>query len=72
VNVAGAITASGGRRFLLAVSGGLVSTALLVFDYIGESSFVTLQLGLVGAYITGNVIQKYNAVKYKSDDDITR
>jgi len=72
VNLAGAITASGGRRFLLAVAGGLVSTALLMTDHIGESSYVTLQLGLVGAYITGNVIQKYNSVKYRNDDDIIR
>jgi len=45
---------------------------LLITDHIGESSYVTLQLGLVGAYITGNVVQKYNSVKYRNDDDIIR
>jgi len=72
VNLAGLITASGGRRFLMAVAGGLISTLLLITDHIGESSYVTLQLGLVGAYITGNVVQKYNSVKYRNDDDIIR
>lgn len=70
MNLAKLIAASGGRRFVLAVGGGLVSTLLLVADLIGESSYVTLQLGLVGAYITGNVVQKYNSVKYGNDDII--
>lgn len=72
MNLAGLIAASGGRRFLMAVAGGIISTLLLITDQIGESSYVTLQLGLVGAYITGNVVQKYNSVKYGNDDDIIR
>ena len=69
---------SGGRRFCMTIGAGLFSTALLVGGYIQEGAYVTLQLGTVGAYIAGNVIQKYGAAKFSasvdlgSDDDIIR
>ena len=55
---------SGGRRFVLTVGGGLVSTALFVGGYLTESGYITLQLATVGSYIASNVVQKYNEVKH--------
>lgn len=54
----------GGRRFLLVVTCGLVYTALLVGGYIGEGSYVGLQIATVAAYITGNGAQKYAEIRY--------
>lgn len=53
------IKRSGGRRFVMTLGAGIVSTLLLMGAYIGEQSFVTLQIATVGAYIAGNVAQKY-------------
>jgi len=58
---------SGGRRFVLTVGGGLVSTALFVGGYLTESGYITLQLATVGAYISSNVIQKYNEVRHNGE-----
>ena len=64
MTLASLIADSGGRRFCMTIGAGLISTALLLTDNIGESSYVTLQLGTVGAYIASNVVQKYNERKY--------
>lgn len=80
MNLGQVAAASGGRRFCMTIGAGLFSTALLVGGYIQEGAYVTLQLGTVGAYIAGNVIQKYGAAKFSasasinlgSDDDIIR
>lgn len=55
---------SGGRRFVLTVGGGLISTALFVGGYLTESGYITLQLATVGSYIASNVVQKYNEVRH--------
>lgn len=60
-----AIANCGGRRFLLTVGCGVVSTLLLVGDHIGEQSFVTIVIATVAAYITGNTVQKHIDSKAK-------
>ncbi len=48
----------------MTIGAGLISTALLVQGYITESGYITLQLATVGAYIAGNVVQKYTDKRY--------
>ena len=45
--------AAGGRRFLISVGCGIVSTVVLVLGYIGEASYVQLILGTVAAFVAG-------------------
>jgi len=51
------ITGLGGRRFTITIGAGLVSTLLFVCHILSESGFITLVLGTVGAYITGNTVE---------------
>lgn len=64
MNLRQVIADSGGRRFCMTIGAGLISTALLVQGYITESGYITLQLATVGAYIAGNVVQKYTDKRY--------
>jgi hypothetical protein len=41
---------------------------LFAFSLLTEGGYVTLQLGTIGAYITGSVVQKYNDRKYSNGD----
>lgn len=54
----------GGRRFVLVLLSCLGYTALLVGSYISESTYLSLQLMTVGAYIAGNGLQKYAETRY--------
>lgn len=45
--------ALGGRRFLLTIGSGIVSTILRVVDKIDISAFVTLVLATIATYIAG-------------------
>ena len=55
----------GGRRFLLTLGCGGVTTALLIGGYVDQVIFRDIIIATVAAYITGNVIQK---IKAHSDD----
>ena len=57
----------GGRRFLLVLICALSYTALLVGGYLDPASYVTLQMMTVGAYIAGNVAQKYTEAKFNGN-----
>lgn len=51
------------RKFFLVVGVFLVTTILLVStgggkSFISESTWLTVTLGVIGAYITGNVVQR--------------
>lgn len=48
----------GGRRFLLSLGSGIVSSVLLWFAKIGEQTWATVVISTVAAYITGNVAGK--------------
>ncbi len=48
----------GSRKFLLALLVLVSTTALVAFSFIGDSAYSAVVIGTVGAYITGNVIQK--------------
>jgi hypothetical protein len=67
MSVGSLIAASGGRRFFLACAGGITSTLLFAFDFLTEGGYITLQLATIGAYITANVVQKYNERKTNGD-----
>lgn len=58
--IAKTMSAFGGRRFLLTVGCGLVTTVVLAFKLIGEATYATIILGTVGSFITGNT---YESVK---------
>jgi hypothetical protein len=63
MNVQSAITAIGGRRYLLVLLTGAGTTAL---QWVGKldpagSTYALVIVGIVGAYITGNVAQKIKA-----------
>lgn len=51
----------GGRRFLLTVGCGIVSTVLVWCLKISGGEFVTIISLTVSAYITGNTAQKFGA-----------
>lgn len=50
--------AFGGRRFLLTLGAGVVNTLLRIWNYIDISSYVTLTIATVGAYIAAGTYQK--------------
>ena len=50
--------AFGGRRFLLVLGCGIVTTALVWFDKIDDATFATVILGTVGAYVAAGTWQK--------------
>ena len=53
----------GGRRFLLTLGCGVVTAALQWFGKLDAagSTYALVTVGIVGAYITGNVAQKIKA-----------
>ena len=48
------------RKFILAVLSLLASTGLCWFGHIADGVYSAVVIATVGAYITGNVIQKVN------------
>lgn len=51
----------GGRRFLLVVSTQISLTALQWAGKLGDETFGLVIIATVGAYITGNTLQKIKA-----------
>lgn len=51
----------GGRRFMMSMLIGISTTLLTYFAKIDGSTYSLVILGTVGAYITGNTIQKVKA-----------
>lgn len=54
----------GGRRFVMCMGCGVVSTALLWWAKIDGSVFRDIILGTIGAYVAGNAFQKNSEAKY--------
>jgi len=52
------MTTYGGRRFLLALVSGAGTFTLTLLGKIDGSAYMLTTIGIVGAYITGNVAQK--------------
>lgn len=48
----------GGRRFLLTIGCGLVTSILVWEGRIGDAAYASIIIATVGAYITGNVISE--------------
>jgi hypothetical protein len=48
----------GGRRFLLVFATTVANTVLIWFTKIDPPTYSLVTLGICGAYITGNTIQK--------------
>lgn len=55
------IDSAGGRRFLLALISGAGTFLLAWAGRIDGNAYTLATLGIVGAYITGNVTQKIKA-----------
>jgi hypothetical protein len=57
---AAAMAACGGRTFLLTVGCGMATTALQAFGKLDPagSTYALVVVGTVGAYITGNTVQR--------------
>ncbi len=51
----------GGRRFMMSMLIGISTTLLTYFAKIDGPTYSLVILGTVGAYITGNTIQKVKA-----------
>lgn len=52
------IVALGGRRFILCLGAGIVSSILVWYAKISPEIYRDVVLGTVGAYIIGNTFQK--------------
>jgi len=59
----GWIVRLGGRRFVLAVLAQLAGAVLVWRGHIDGAIYVTLILGTVGAYITGNTVQRVKEIR---------
>lgn len=57
------LKAWGGRRFLLAVGCGLVTTALCWFGKIDGATYAMVIVATVGSFIAGNVVESMKAPK---------
>lgn len=57
------IAAAGGRRFLLTLGAGVMSSVLLACGQLTSGDYVLVVLGTVGAYIAGNSWQKKKAAE---------
>lgn len=53
--------AIGGRRFVMAMGCGIVSTVLVWFGKLTGTEFQMIVLGTVGIYVAGNTTQKVKA-----------
>ncbi len=53
----------GGRRFLLTVGCGAVTSLLCWFGKIDGGVYATVIIATVGAYITGNIVSEIKGVK---------
>jgi hypothetical protein len=52
------ITSLGGRKFLLSVGCGLVTSILLWFGKLDSTAYSTIIISTVGVFVAGNVVQK--------------
>ncbi len=57
----------GGRRFLLAVGCGIATSILCWYGKINDVAYSAVVIATVGAYITGNVMQKANEAVSKNE-----
>jgi len=57
------ICSLGGRRFLLTVGCGIATSILCWYGKINDVAYSAVIIATVGAYITGNVVQKSNEAK---------
>lgn len=55
----------GGRRFLLTIGCGIVTSLLTFLDKLDGATYATVTIATVGAFIAGNVVSE---VKGKPDD----
>lgn len=54
-------SAIGGRRFLMTIGCGIVTSALCYLGKIDGGTYATVILGTVAAFITGSTAQKFKA-----------
>lgn len=52
------LNAAGGRRFVMAMSAGFVSTSLFIIGKLTQEHYMALQMGTVVAYLTANNHEK--------------
>lgn len=57
----------GGRRFWLALISGAGTFTLCCLGRIDGNAYMLTTLGIVGAYITGNTLQKTTTIKAAAD-----
>lgn len=65
-----ALESAGGRRFLLVLGTSVAVNLLIWFAKIDPPTYSLVTLGIVGAYITGNTIQKIKTPVYESTTEI--
>lgn len=64
------LESAGGRRFLLVLGTSVAVNLLIWFSKIDAPTYSLVTLGVVGAYITGNTIQKIKTPNYESVTEI--
>lgn len=57
----------GGRRFVLAVGCGVITSFLCYANKIDGAVYATVIISTLGAYISGNTYQKYQEIRSKNE-----
>jgi len=52
------VESAGGRRFLLALIANVITAILVLVDKIDDTTYATVIIATVGAYIAGNTVEK--------------
>lgn len=63
------VSALGGRRFLLSLGAGVVTTVLSWYAKITPEIYRDVVLGTVGLYIAGNTLQKNTLINKSNPND---
>lgn len=74
MNECSLLTKLGGRKFLITLGAGIMTTALQWFGHLDDNgtTFALVIAGTVGAYITGNVAQNKHELQEETKQEVIK